>query len=477
MLWLWLYWPVIDYLGFIFSKDDFRTNQLLLIGVAILVVIRLRQRRLSLPRQARPVLAGGPLMVMLGGSILYLLTERFLDINILSALLFGIASYGLLGLWLTPRHWWAGIPVALLFIGTLPFNAHLQTFIGYPMRIMTATIIRDGLTIFGITSVGVDTILVFENGISHIDLPCSGVKSLWAGILFLLAVTWIDRRPLNGYWFIVAVILASLLFVTNLFRVTILVLVGQVAGWSLVAEMMHVPLGVLGFGLTCGVGLLMLKQMPLKESSPSATHTPWPLNWSMVHRPPWLAVSLLSTVLLMGLLYTPRPLTGLGQAAPQWQFPAEFVTEPLPLKPDELAWLTRDGADSASRLRFSWQGISGSMIIITSHTWRGHHRPERCFEVYGLTLNDSRPHLVRPDFPIRYVVLGDEAQQADLSASYWFQSEQQTTDDYATRIWADVSQPDKWVLVSILFEGMYEPQTEELESLYLMLHTVVEQHL
>ena len=66
-----------------------------------------------------------------------------------------------------------------------------------------------------------------------------------------------------------------------------------------------------------------------------------------------------------------------------------------------------DGAESAERWRFEWRGLSGSMIVVTSRTWRAHHRPERCFEVYGLTLDDSRTHLVRPEFPLRFVSLGD----------------------------------------------------------------------
>ncbi len=139
------------------------------------------------------------------GSAFYLLSERFLDINTLSATLFGLASYGLLGLWMQPNHWRRGLPAALLLIGSLPFGEHLQTFVGYPVRILTATIVGDGLAKLGVGTVGVDTILIFENGISKIDLPCSGVKSLWSGGLFLLAATWIERRSINMHWFLIGV--------------------------------------------------------------------------------------------------------------------------------------------------------------------------------------------------------------------------------------------------------------------------------
>jgi exosortase O len=103
------------------------------------------------------------------------------DINTLSATLFGLATYGLLGLWLEPQRWRRGLPAALLLVGVLPFGEHLQTFVGYPVRILTAALVQKGLAAAGAHSVGMETILVFENGVSQVDIPCSGVKSLWTG--------------------------------------------------------------------------------------------------------------------------------------------------------------------------------------------------------------------------------------------------------------------------------------------------------
>src|SRR5512136_508599 len=162
-LWLWLYWPVFDYLAVIFSREDFRANQVALAGVLALIGIQLAQARKKRPRlhlDAAPQLHVPALGLALGGSALYLAVERFLDINTLSASLFGLATYGLLGLWLEPRRWRQGLLAALLLIGTLPFGEHMQTFIGYPVRILTATAVRDGLATAGVASISMDTILV-----------------------------------------------------------------------------------------------------------------------------------------------------------------------------------------------------------------------------------------------------------------------------------------------------------------------------
>jgi len=478
-LWIWLYRPLLDYLAVIFTRDDFRTNQVVLVGVVALIAVRLR-KQVSRPRfDALPQLHLPALALTLGGSLLYLANERFLDINTISASLFGLASYGLLGLWMAPRRWRQGLPAALLLIGTLPFGEHMQTFIGYPMRLVTATIVRDGLARAGVASLGVDTILVFENGVSHIDLPCSGVKSLWAGALFLVAATWIERRRLGLRWLLTLLAFGALLFVSNLVRVAVLTVVGEVAGWRLLAEMLHMPLGVLGFATACAATIVLLSRFCREGGSGKGDSRIAPTA-----RPVWLSPALAVAILAMALAYPPRPQTVLAQSAPGWELPPGLVAEPLPLQPEEIEWLTRDGAESASRFRFEWHGgdatISGSVILISSTTWRAHHNPERCLMLYGLSLDDSHTHLVRADFPVRYIALGANqgAGRSLQAGTYWFQSARHTTDDYATRIWADVApERDRWVLVTILFDDVYDPNDVDVETFYVALHDAVARNL
>ncbi|MBE2224260.1 MAG: exosortase O [Anaerolineae bacterium] len=471
-LWFYLYRPLYGYFGVIFTREDFRTNQILLVGLVLLLVYQVWQEHLPFPFLNAPQFHKLPFLLAVGGSVLFLLTERFLDVNTLSASIFGLATYGLLGFWVSPARWRQGFPIALLFVGVLPFGEHMQTFIGYPMRIFTAYLVQHGLLAAGVKSVGVDTILVFENGVSKVDLPCSGVKSLWTGLLFLLAATWIEKRPLSLRLGFIALFMAGLLFIVNLLRVAILTVTGPVLGWNLLAEMLHVPLGILGFGLACAVGVWLLRRLPEPSRVTPETDAP--------DTPPtrWLAPFLILVLVLMIVAYAPRPETGLTQASVAWAFPDTLHTEALPLKPDELAWLTRDGAESAYRQRFQWGELSGTMILITSTTWRAHHRPERCFEVYGLSVDDSRTHLVDGQIPVRFVTLGDGNHHSLLSATYWFQSSNQITDDYATRIWADLApERDRWVLVSVLFDETVEPDAANVTAFYEALKETVAANL
>lgn len=171
-------------------------------------------------------------------------------------------------------------------------------------------------------------------------------------------------------------------------------------------------------------------------------------------------------ILAMALSYGSRPQSALAQQSTvAWTFPAEFATEPLPFTGQEFEWLTRDGAEAVERVRFTWRGRTGSMIRVTSASRRAHHRPERCFEAYGLSIDHTYAHLVDADFPVRIVDLSDGRARDHWSATYWFQSADRVVDDYGARFWDDLGQErDRWVMVSILFDDTTDLRTDEMRD-------------
>lgn len=480
-LWVWLYWAVFGYFRVIFSSEEFRTNQIVLAIVLVLFFIQFRKERWRPRLDVLPQTFWPGLSLVLIGSVLYLLAERFLDINTLSASLFGLATYGLIGLWISPRRWLAGLPAALLLIGTLPFGEHLQTFVGYPMRIATAQIVQGGLQAVGVHTVGVDTILVLESGLAQVDIPCSGIKSLWTGMLFLIAATWIERSSINLRWFGIATLMGILLFVANVARVAALVLIGQVAGWEMAAELVHVPLGVLAFGIVCGITLLFIKRQassgyPFVYKTVELSQEKDDDASKMMKRPVWLAPLLAAGIASMAVIYTPRPIPALAQTAIHWKFPTELQVQVDPLTPALFTWVTGDGAEFADRWDFTWQGdtseINGSFMFLTSNTWRGQHRPERCFEVQGIMVEASQTVFFDDEFSAQMVLVSGGPQQA--TALYWLQSGPRATDDFATRIWSDLA-PERqpWVLVTLLLDEVYPPDSAEVRSIAELVRTSV----
>jgi exosortase O len=484
-LWLWLFRSIYPYLGTIFSRQEFRTNQILLVGVLILITLKMRETKVRLRLSEGPHLYLPALLLVLICTVSYILVERLLDINTLSASLFGLASYGLLGLWLSPSRWRQGLPAALLLIGTLPIGEHMQTFVGYPMRILSATVVRDSLSILGVQSIGLDTILVFENGISQVDLPCSGIQSLWTGALFLIAVTWIEHRPINLRWVGVSLIFALLLLGANIARVGMLVSIGQAAGWRVLAEMLHVPLGVLGFIAACAGSLLLIRWTGRLEKLDSQTIDRGISQQGLLRhsrstrsQPVWLMPLLLGFVLVLGLLYQPRPPEVVSEAPQSWHFPSGMEVEPWSLTPDEARWLSSAGDSDATRWRFEWRGLGGSLLFVSSTSWRAQHRPERCLEVFGLSVEDAHTHLLMADFPIRMLTLSSGKDQPLYTAAYWFQSQDRVTDDHGSRMWSDFA-PERqpWVLITVLFDGPYDPSDADLLALYPALRQAVARSL
>jgi exosortase O len=471
-MWLWLFRSTFGYLSVIFAREDFRTNQIVLLGALALVAVRLRREGMRGRLDAAPHLHVPALALATAGAAGYLAAERLLDVNIVSACLFGLASYGLLGLWMRPAVWRAGLPAALLLIGALPFGDFVDVFIGYPARIATAAVVRDGLAAAGVTSVGVDTILVFENSVSQVDLPCSGVKSLWTGALFLIAATWIERRTVSVRWFGIALLFALVLFVANTARVAALVVVGDVFGLRLLAEMLHVPLGMLAFITACAAGVVLLRLLPAESATSATVARESP-------RPKWLVAGLLAGVLALNVLHAPKPIEPLTKVStPAVTLPSEFNAQLMPLQPGELSWLLEDGAERVDRVRFDWRGLTGSLLVVTSTHWRAHHQPERCFENDGLRAQSSATHLVQGGMPVRVLSLAGHEDQLTLSAAYWFQSPTRSTDDYTARLWSALTpRPERWVMVSVLFDRAIDPRAADADALYVAFHRAAQEHL
>ena len=457
--WLLLFRPILPYLALVFTREDFRTNQIVLLGALGFLIWRARGARLGV--DLRPRLAPLPLAVALGGAVLYLLAARFLDVNAVSAAIFGGATYGLLGLYLPTDRWRQGLPTAFLLVLALPFGDHLQTFVGYPARLLTAALVRDVFALAGIGGLGVETILVLENGVAQVDSPCSGVRSLWTGLLLLLAATWVERRPLGRRFLGAAVALVALLLAANALRVGALIFLAGVVGGEgrTIAEMVHVPLGALGFAAAGAAAIWIVRLGPTHAGGTAPDDRP---------RPRWLGLILVATALGLSPLSAPPP-TVPSSAPIEWRLPADIEALALPLDPESVDWLRRDGAESAERWRFRSGELGGQLLLVASAGWRAQHLPERCFEVQGLSVDESRAHLAASDFPLRLVALG--ARQGERrTAAYWFSSPTRTTDDWATRFWADLAGPrERWALVTILFDGAVDPRSAEATSLFLAL--------
>lgn len=383
--------------------------------------------------------------------------------------------YGLLGLGLTGSLWWRGLPFALGISVLLPFGTAFGSGLGFPARLVTAQVVEQVLRARGIAAISSHDIILLENGIAHVDLPCSGLKGLWVGGCFLLGATWLEGRRMGWRWLGVASFTLFALMMANILRVWGLVEVGYSLSQPQLAELLHVPLGVLGFVGACGLSWLALQSVGvIPENSPLASASQTSPPWGL-----WLVLPLLwlGSLGLPQSVQSPQALDlhRLQIGSPAW------ITTPLELTAAEQEFFRPQEGTTVVKTHFDTGTVQGSLLLVGSRSWRQHHAPELCWAASGLRVAKMIPVELNPDLKARWLTLeqGTPGSAVSSSGFYWFQSAQGTTDHLLSRIGAElrgaIQQTDpRWVLVSGVLEGSYSPDEPEIQSLTLQLQTGLE---
>ncbi len=395
-----------------------------------------------------------PLALVLAAGLADQAARRLASFEQLSVCLLVLGTFGLLGCYLAPATWRRMLPAALLLACALPFGARFGTGLGYPARVITARLVEQVLAATDVASVSMHDVIVLENGIAHVDLPCSGLKSLWTGALFFLAASWIERRgPLAGpglglAWCLGFGVFQFLLFCANASRVLALVMLDVVLGQHRLASVLHVPLGAFGFLVCCAAGVVLLRLCPGRsghgtdqelEDRPRAPSPDLP--------PVWVLAILVATALTMPPLANHSPIP--AQSTPIG-LPESIEASALALTPaEEQFFASRDGT-RAGKWSFSHGALRGSALIVSTASWQTHHAPELCLAAAGIEVDGLSPLTLDDGFEVHQLTLDGGSR----TAIYWFQSPRATTGSLLRRFWRDLAYREtRWVLVSILFDS------------------------
>lgn len=418
-----------------------------------------------------PQWRGGPVAVLVLGMLLSAAIRLAFGHEALSFCGFAIATYGLLGLFLSPQDWRQGIPAALLMGGLLPVSLQFGSGLGFSLRVVTAGAVEQVLAIAGVAAISAHDVIVLENSIAHVDLPCSGLKSVAVGLLFLSGCSWLEGRKVGWRWLGVAVCCVVSLIVANVCRVLALVVVGEVAQQHALADTIHVPLGVIGFAIACALTWFLLQTVPQYTSDNSQDS-----SGTRVTGQPMLAIARWTLVAGMVAMSLVPAVSVANATVAEIAWPDSFQLEDLELTPAERQFFDRDPLASSHKYRFEWgeeadRSLTGSLLLVASPSWRSHHAPELCYVGNGFRVDRMRSVTIPVEsapiaslslpartggdpFPARWISLENDR----LSAMYWFQSETATTDNLLDRIWAAIAHRDRaWVMVSVLFERSRQP--------------------
>ena len=450
----WLLGNIWTYQWFIESLRNTNSLNLILltVGCIALFVQLFRTNFLNL-ESFRFRFNMSPFLLMLGAEIGAIMLKWTLNVPQLTLLCFLLGSYGLIGLFISSAAWQKGLSLATIAACIIPFLAAFNSGLGFPIRVITAHAVAQALSDFHLSAVSSHDIIVMENGVAQVDLPCSGMKSLWTGTVFLLGATWLESRQLGWRWLLVAIANLVFLIAANIIRVFILVTAIELQQQQ-IADILHLPLGVVGFVIASTLTWILLQKVPqssrkITSIQPIKENRNINLNW------------IVALVIVLGIIGQLQPFQSTYIALKSISLPSSVITEELALTPAETRFFDNPSNPLVQKLRFESDNLTGSMLMVASNTWQSHHPPELCFMGNGFKIDSMNSTLLNDSINARWLSL----QNGELSAAYWFQSKQSTTDDFVARIWDHVSQHHKtWVLVSVLFDDAEISNSEEIKS-------------
>jgi exosortase O len=464
--WLYLHRSALHWFATSMVDISLFNGVILGAGVLLLTFLGWHYRRSI---ELAPGLYRLPLLLIFGCSVATISTQWFVSFAQLPVGLFLLGSYGLAGLWLAPSIWKRGLPVGIAIACLLPFGVQFSTGVGTPARIFTAQIVESILHSWQISAISAGDVIVLETGVAYVDLPCSGLKSMWTGTLFLLASTWLEGRQIGLRWIFVG--LANLVFlaIANTGRVLILTILTHVIHQSAWAEILHVPLGLIGFVMASLLTWSLLRLVPKASSQLSTvdqTETKlMRLNWRSLFG----VAGLLLALAIVPVPQFDRAIAAVDLSRLEWSAPMQ--TQPLDLNPPEQKFFANYPGANTRKQQFQYGDLTGTSVLVSSPTWQAHHSPEVCLASIGYKIAPEIQQIVTPDVTARWLFLDD----GKRSAVYWFQSATSTTDNFNSRFWDEVFRREsRWTMVSVVFDRANSPESPAVQGFIKQTHDEID---
>jgi exosortase O len=438
---------------------------LLAAGALFLLFLGVRQRQ-DLQFAVVPTLRRGPLALLLGSGVAAMASRWLLSLPQLPAVFMILGTYGLLGLFLAPKFWRKGLPIGLAIAVLLPFGVQFSSGLGSPAKVLTASLVQWILSLWGVSAISSEDIILLDTGIAFVDIPCSGLKSLWTGTLFLLAATWLEGRRMGGRWLLVFVGNIGLLAIANTARILTLVVATYLWQQPAIAEMLHVPLGLMGFIAASLAAWGLLRWVPHHRQG-QKTKRSIPEQTVSLKRRLIGSIALTTSLLLLTLIPSPPQISTpiIPLSALQWS--PKMQVETLALNPVEQDFFANYPGVVAQKQRVEFSGLSGSLLFVSSPTWQAHHAPELCLAAIGYHIDAMTREQFTPAVLGRWLSL-NQGQQA---AAYWFQAPDRTSDNFLTRVLGEVLRQDpSWTLVSVVFDQSHQPDDAAVQAFVTTVH-------
>ena len=483
-----LFWPTLAWMARQLSSEQHRFQMLGMVILASVVIYR-RVSSIGTIVTLEFHFAHQPLLVFVTGCMGYLANEHFIGIQVFSAAFCIVALFGLWGFYNDKTTWRESMVPAALLILLLPFGDYLDVYFGFPLRLYTAQTAGDFLSALGFASVSTDTLIMLDNRFANVELSCSGIKGLWAGLLFFVLLTWIERKAVTFAWWWRLICFCGVLITMNVFRIAIIVMLGLGFQKIEFADLLHQGLGILGFAFSCVVGWILLftaksRQLHITnttDSNVNSNRTYKSLNKTWFQTLPGnsLVVKVIVPILpaLFCLAHSPllKDTTLSAQEFPVMVFPEDWRALEIPLSPQEAEFFPRTAA-AAKKYHFkNSTTLDGSVIFVSTRYWKAHHDPRNCLQSQGYHIVNEQTVRLADKKSLHLLSIRD--QERSITALYWFQSAIQMTDDFSARLFASlINRQQQWIMVSVVLDKKTVSMSD-IDSLMKTLSPLVSRQL
>lgn len=456
---------------FAFTSKEFYENGIAFLLVSSIFIFTLLRKKYN-KTSVDPVL---PFILLITILIFNTVNAIIFKFSIVPAILFLLGTYALLGFYLEKHLWRRSIFIFLVLILCLPLLERVQKILGFPIRLVTAQIVSFLLQITGIGNISNSAVIVTENHATSIDLPCSGVKSIYTGTLFMLAIYYLQKVRLSIKLLGVTIVFFLALLFFNTWRVFSLVYIYDVLDMQQFGDFVHVFLGLLGFFISCFLLWFLTHKYVPSYSNESKTQNEI-LQISEKRNLKKIALAVLGIIFITHLFFIKeQPIT----SANTLQVEKSYKLQNINLS--ELSFSEREksyfvNSDVEFSKKYSGKTASGipfSLLIVSSKSARTHHDPEICLQGLGYEINNVEIRQV-DNFRLRQLTLNDNRDQV----LYWYIGKNKNLLDYSERVWEEVRNPKQsWTLVIIGFTQKVDVTKKNISDLILDVNSSTKETL
>jgi len=393
----------------------------------------------------------------------------FLHYQIISATAMLLFFYTILRLYLDEKTWKRGFYIFAIIALSLPFAEHIQTFLGFPIRLFTAKVVSTILGLLGHFNISNATVILTENAATSIDIPCSGIKSIYTGSLVFLILLFLKNSRLGLKILGIFIFYLLTLIFFNIWRVFSLVYIYDILNFPEFADTIHVGIGILSFIISTIILWKLLDKFADKKDEKVNKG----LNKKTVKQK--IKSQYIIVLLIFALVLDTAYISFLSDKNPIQLNNKEIVLNientkltKVPFEAKEKEFFESKDIEFTGKYQGKTENNQNfSLLIVSSSSWKTHHNPEICIQGLGHKIDSSEIFQIG-NFKVRKLSLNDGKD----TIFYWFVNGEKNTIDYSERVWEGIKNPSEvWTLVEVGFTGDVDLENSEIQNLIIELQS------